>query len=197
MRYDADHKARTRARVIQEAARAIRVSGPQRVGVAEVMKRAGLTHGGFYAHFASKEDLVAQALGAMFADAAANFDRRVEGRTPREALVAYIRFYLSRSHRDARESGCPLPTLSAEAPRLEADARTRFGEGVGGLTRRLGVLLSDADLPDPEALASSVLSEMVGAVVLARATSDAAQSDAILLRTRTSLMRRLDLEPQT
>jgi AcrR family transcriptional regulator len=90
MRYDDNHKERTRARVLAEAAAAIRSKGAERVGVAEIMAGAGLTHGGFYAHFKSKDDLVAQAITHMFDASYAWFLRHTEGRDPADALSNYI-----------------------------------------------------------------------------------------------------------
>jgi TetR/AcrR family transcriptional repressor of nem operon len=118
MRYDSEHKQRTRERLLAEAAKAIRSEGPHKLGVAEVMAKAGLTHGGFYAHFASKDDLIAEAVGQMFTEAGARMVRRMgEGRSPAETLRSYVEFYLSAAHRDSRTSGCPVPFLSADAPR--------------------------------------------------------------------------------
>src|ERR1700754_2740159 len=107
MRYGEDHKEQTRARVLQEAAREIRAKGPDGIGVAAIMARAGLTHGGFYAHFKSKDALVAAALDTMFEDMRARFERRASDADPRTALRAYVDFYLSAMHRDARDRGCP------------------------------------------------------------------------------------------
>ena len=196
MRYDAEHKARTRAKVLEEAARAIRAEGPQNIGVAGVMSRAGLTHGGFYAHFGSKDALVAEAMAETFRDGAAMFERAISGRPPREALARYIDRYLSARHRDAPEAGCPLPALAGELSRLGPEARARFAEGVQRLTLRVQGLLEAADIGDAAAEASSVLSEMVGALSLARATPDPAQSEAILARSRAALRRRLGLDPE-
>ena len=98
MRYVAGHKDRTRARVLKEAARAIRVDGPHRIGVAGIMARAGLTHGGFYAHFASKDELVVAAMAQMFDEAVANFERVTGGKPPALALRSYVDFYLSVRH---------------------------------------------------------------------------------------------------
>src|SRR5271167_834435 len=123
MRYDADQKQRTHNQILAEAATAIRAKGPDRMVVAEVMSKAGLTHGGFYAHFASKDDLIAEAIGEMFRQAGGKFDRIAGELAPAEALATYIDFYLSAEHRDARSSGCPLPTLSADLPRLPDAAR--------------------------------------------------------------------------
>ena len=194
MRYDADHKQQTRERVLKAAAKALRAEGPHRIGVAAVMAEAGLTHGGFYAHFASKEDFIAAAVGQMFVEGRARLDRAVEGRTPAEGLAAYLDFYLSAAHRDTRTAGCPLPFLSADAPRLAAPSRERFAQGVADLTDRLAQVLAGLGHPDAGEIAGSMLSEMVGAVALARAEPDPARSDAILARTRAALQRRLGLE---
>lgn len=194
MRYDGEHKARTRARVLEEAGRQIRAEGPAAVGVAGVMARAGLTHGGFYAHFGSRDALVAKAVAETFRDGAALLDRALKGRPPREALARYIDLYLSPRHRDAPEAGCPLPSLAGDLPRLGAEARASFAAGVERLTARVRSLLEAAAVADAEALAPSVLSEMVGAMALARAVPDAQASDAILARSREALRRRLGLE---
>jgi AcrR family transcriptional regulator len=117
MRYDAEHKARTRTTLLAEAAKAIRSEGPHKVGVAEIMARAGLTHGGFYAHFESKDALIAAAIATMFKESLVAFERGTSGPGPARALDAYISTYLSERHRDARETGCPLAALAADVPR--------------------------------------------------------------------------------
>ena len=122
MRYGPEHKKETRARVLRQAARAIRAEGPHRIGIAEVMARAGLTHGGFYAHFASKDDLVAAAIAQMFEEALALLEGVTAAQPPKEALRAYIDLYLSPKHRDAKEAGCPMAVLSADLPRLTGPA---------------------------------------------------------------------------
>ena len=193
MRYDSEHKERTRARVLKEAAKAIRAEGPHRVGVAAMMAKAGLTHGGFYAHFASKDDLVVAAMSQMFDEASAKFDRLTAGKPPAAALRAYIDFYLSRQHRDARDTGCPLPSLSADLPRLGVAARRQFAAGLAGLTARVEGLLSALGWPDAEMLASSALAEMAGALSMARGVADPKQSDAILKASRNALKLRFGL----
>jgi TetR/AcrR family transcriptional regulator, transcriptional repressor for nem operon len=100
MRYDHNHKERTRARVLAEAAAAIKSKGVERVGVAEVMGGAGLIHGGFYAHFKSKDDLVAQAVTHMFDASYAWFLRQTEGREPADALSKYVDAHLATSRRE-------------------------------------------------------------------------------------------------
>ena len=180
MRYDADQKERTHRQILAEAANAIRTKGPDRVGVAEVMSKLGLTHGGFYAHFASKDDLVAQAITSMFEQGYANFLRRTEGLEPREALEAYVNWYLSQAHRDAPNRGCPLASVSGDLPRLPDAARSRYTEGVERLTAGIAKLIKKLGIKNAEALALSALAEMAGALALARATSDSERSDRML-----------------
>jgi TetR/AcrR family transcriptional repressor of nem operon len=194
MRYDAEHKQKTRERVLKEAAAAIRVEGPHRIAVAGVMAKAGLTHGGFYAHFASKEELIAAAIGQMFDEAADRFDRETGALDPARGLAAYINFYLSRTHRDTSGQGCPLPYLAADLPRLTPDARTRFAAGRAALAARTADLLARLGRPEPEMLADSVVAELVGALSLARAEPDLDRSDQILKSSRRMLKQRLGLE---
>ncbi len=193
MRYGEDHKEQTRARVLKEAAREIRAKGPGGIGVAAIMARAGLTHGGFYAHFKSKDALVAAALDAMFDDARARFERTAADADPRTALRSYVDFYLSAVHRDARDRGCPLPSLSGDLARGDADARIRFGQGVAGLTGRVAEKLRLIGYAEPERGAGSLVAELVGAVALARAVADSKQSDAILANAHASVVARFGL----
>jgi len=196
MRYDTEHKQKTRAMVLQAAAKSIRADGPDRVAVAGVMAEAGLTHGGFYAHFKSKDELVAAAIGQMFEDARARVEHETAGRGPAEGLVAYIDFYLSKRHRDARGQGCPMAALSSDLPRLAEPARDQFAAGVQGITASLGERLDALGHADAEAEARSVLAELIGALSLARVEPDAKRSEAILAASRSQLKRRLGLEPR-
>ena len=194
MRYDAEHKQKTRERVLKEAAKAIRAEGPHQVGVAGVMAKAGLTHGGFYAHFSSKDELVAAAIGQMFEESRGKLAETAEGQDPAQALGGYIDFYLSRGHRDTRTAGCPLPFLAADAPRLGDPARERFARGVAGLQAILAGQLARLGHAQAEEEAASMLAELVGAVSLARAEPDPTRSDAILARSKAALKRRFKLE---
>lgn len=194
MRYSPEHKQQTRERVLSEAAKAIRAEGPHQIGVAGVMARAGLTQGGFYAHFASKEDLVASAIDHMFDESARRWRRETEGKPPQAALGAYVDFYLSAAHRDSRSAGCPLPFLASDLPRLSDDARRRFAAGVSRLRAWIAGQFAAMERPDAEADASSMVSELVGALSLARAEPDPAASDAILERSSAAVKRRFGLE---
>lgn len=191
MRYDSEHKERTHRQILAEAASAIRTKGPDRVAVAEVMGKVGLTHGGFYAHFASKDELIAQALTFMLDQSYARFLARVEGLAPREALSTYLDFYLSSAHRDGPSRGCPLPTLSGELSRLPEAARVRFTEGVERFAHGIGKLLDKLGAANAQALASSAVAEMVGALALSRAVTEPRVSEEILRVSRESIKTRL------
>jgi TetR/AcrR family transcriptional repressor of nem operon len=193
VRYDADHKQKTREKVLKAAARAIRADGPHRVGVAGVMRNAGLTHGGFYAHFESKDDLVAAAIGQMFEQSRARFFSEVKDHPPARALDAYVEFYLSPRHRDARSSGCPIPALAADLPRLDRAARARFAEGVAALTGAVAGRIEQLGHTEPQTLARSVVAEMVGALSLARVEPDEQKSNQMLADSREMVKKRLGI----
>ena len=194
MRYDAEHKQKTRERVLKAAAKAIRAQGPHRIGVSGVMAKAGLTHGGFYAHFASKDEFVAEAIGQMFVESRQRVVKEMGELPPAQALAAYVDFYLSQTHRDARQTGCPLPFLSADAPRLTGLSQARFAQGVAELTRRIADQLEALGHAEALGEASSILAELVGALSLARAEPDPARSNAILTYSRDALRRRFHLD---
>jgi TetR/AcrR family transcriptional repressor of nem operon len=190
---DGTHKERTRARILDEAAQALRAGGTEGVSVAALMKRAGLTHGGFYAHFASRDDLVAHAVGRMFEDSGAMLERYLGDDPKGPELAALIDAYLSETALHLAERGCPLPALAGEAPRMPAAARARFERGVEAFRARLARALEGAGCADAEALAGSVLAEMVGAMTLARAGSDEPAALALLAASRRNLKDRLGL----
>ena len=192
MRYSSDHKAETRERVLKEAANEIRAKGPDNVAVSGIMARAGLTHGGFYAHFPSKDALVKEAIGTMFADARARSDKIDIDGDPRIVLRAYIDFYLSPAHRDGRDRGCPLPTLSGDFARSQPATRERFGKGVEAIAARLAIPLARLGYDDAESRA--LLAQLVGGVALARAVGDPALSDGLLADTHASIVARYGLE---
>lgn len=194
MRYNAEHKQKTRAKVLQVAAKAIRAEGPDRVGVAGVMAEAGLTHGGFYAHFRSKDELVTAAIEQMFEESRARIRHEMDGRGPAEGLAAYIDFYLSKRHRDARSAGCPMAALASDLPRLSEATREQFASGAQRLTHAIAEKLQALGHADAQAQAHSVVAELIGALSLARIEPDAACSDAILADSRQLLKQRLGLE---
>ena len=203
MRYEPDYKAKTREKVLGEAARTMRVEGVQGMGVAAVMAKAGLTHGAFYAHFASKDELIDETIKAMILEARGRFEAVTEGLAPADALRAYVTFYLSTRHRDNTASSCPLPWVATEVPRLGAPSRKRYGAAVAGLSELVATKLRALDRPHADAnadtdalsLASSIVAELIGALSLARAVAEKSQSDAILARSRAGILARLGLDP--
>ncbi len=192
MRYEPEHKTATRDRVLKAAAKSMRADGPHKLGVAAVMARAGLTHGGFYAHFSSRDALIKATVERLFEESRTRFAAETEGLPPREAFCRYVDFYLSAEHRDTRTAGCPLPFLTADAFRLPPDARAVFAAGVAGLETRLAGLLMSVGGDDAHDAAGSVLAELVGALSLARAEPDAERSQTILDRSRAALKTRFE-----
>jgi TetR/AcrR family transcriptional repressor of nem operon len=187
------HKERTRARILEEAASAMRESGPDGISVAALMKRAGLTHGGFYAHFASRDDLVAHAIDRMFEDSKAMLVRNLSSNAPADGLSKLIDHYLSDRARLAPDKTCPIPSLAGEAPRLPEAARGRFAAGIQRFQAAIADSLLALGHEEPEALAASVLAEMVGAMSLARSVDDEAAAQAMLAASRQRLKERLGL----
>ncbi len=192
MRYSETHKSETHDRLLKSAGRMLRAKGPDGFAVAELMKEAGLTHGGFYAHFKSKDALMAEALAAVFARAKDRYRRAVEGLPPRHALATYIDVYVSPSHRDNAGNGCPITALSSDMPRQSKKLRAVFDAGVKSLVDSLAGRIAAAGIEgDSETLSASVLSAMAGAVAVSRAVSDKNLSDEMLEAARASIKARL------
>jgi len=192
MRYRPEHKEESRRKVLAAAARAIREQGPNGVSVAAVMGEAGLTHGGFYAHFPSKSALIAQSIDFMFDEMTARLDEVMQGKPPREALAAYIDSYLSGVHCDTRNAGCPIAALGSEVPRLDAEARQAFARGMARRQQRIAGLLTGMGVADATRAARSMQSELLGALVSSRLVEDA-DRDAILNVSRQYLRERYEL----
>ncbi|WP_176598491.1 TetR/AcrR family transcriptional regulator [Sphingobium sp. 15-1] len=191
MRYPSEHKARTRERILTEASRAIRCQGIDKVAVANVMSAAGLTVGGFYAHFASKDDMVAHAIEHMFHERYERFLALLDIGDPRAALAKFFDGYLSMAHRGHPETGCPIPSLTSELGHLSEDSRERLTRGMGGLIDGMTRLLERAGCDDPEEAANAAFSEALGALVMARMTTDRKAAEKILQRARKSVKERL------
>lgn len=186
-------KARTRARILDEAAKAMRAQGTEGVAVAALMKRAGLTHGGFYAHFENRDDLVKHAVDRMFEDSSRMLHRWLSHEDAAEGLRALIDWYLSDAMRRSPDQGCPLPRLGGEVARMPPAAQARFRTGVEAFRAALQRALQAIGAPTPDRLASSVLAEMVGAMTLARALDDADAADTMLSAARAQLKLRIGL----
>lgn len=178
------HKAQTRARIIEAAARAFRERGVDQVGIADIMRDAGLTHGGFYAHFPNKDALVAEAAMRGLDDSRRAFVAAAAAARPEAPLREVIRRYVSRSHRDFPADGCATPALAAEIAREPAEVRTAFTEGLDEFVVALMDYLP-GETPEARRDAALVLiASMSGAVALSRAINDPTVSDRVLLATR-------------
>ena len=193
MRYAKTHKQETRDRVVKIAAKMMREKGPEGVGVADVMREADLTHGGFYAHFPSKEAFLTESLKHILMQAVEKRRELTEGLGPREALAAYVDYYVSAAHRDHPGNGCPIVALNSELPRQSKMFRTAFDEGVKRLIDWLAQLMAAAGMANSEKLAAATLSAMVGAVALSRALSDRDLSDALLKTANSGIKTQLGL----
>ncbi|MBI3678604.1 MAG: TetR/AcrR family transcriptional regulator [Proteobacteria bacterium] len=194
MRYSEAHKQETHQRLLNLAAKALREKGPDHLSVADVMKSAGLTHGGFYAHFKSKDAFLAETLQTIFDQASERMRRMVDGMPPRHALATYIDFYVSPAHRDGLARGCPVVALNSDLPRQSKQFRAAFDAGVQRMVRFLAAWVATTSAEEPEKLAASLLSAMAGAVALSRAVSDRKLSDDLLEATRSGIKARLGLD---
>lgn len=180
-RYEKGHKAETHRRIVDIAAQRFRAEGVDAVGVASLMSDAGLTHGGFYAHFASKEALVKEAVLAALASSPAYSE---DADAPLD-LPAFIDHYLSPAHRDKPGLGCAVATLAAELPRRMRATRTAFAKELNRLMTRIASALPDKGAPEERlALAYRLYGDMSGALQLARVAVDKALSERILKQAR-------------
>ncbi|MFO1091126.1 MAG: TetR family transcriptional regulator [Hyphomicrobiales bacterium] len=181
MRVSKEAAAATRNRIIGTASRLLRERGIEATSIADVMAAAGLTHGGFYKHFQSKDDLVAAAIEAAFAAQLARYDQRCDEQGPRAALEAYVADYLSPEHVAGAATGCPVAALGADAGRAPAAASTAMARGVESMIERyVNSLGSAADSAMERAAAIRRLAMMVGAVVVARGVGPGKLADEVI-----------------
>jgi TetR/AcrR family transcriptional regulator, transcriptional repressor for nem operon len=193
MRYTDTHKDDTRKALLKAAAAQLREKGPDRLSVAGVMKSAGLTHGGFYAHFKSKDALLTETLADAFARSRQRVQRLLEGLPPRHALATYIDFYVAPAHRDDPANGCPITALNSDMPRQTKKFRAAFETGLKELSHTMARRMEAAGVADADRLAPSILAAMAGAVALSRTISDKSLSDELLASTRAGIKARLGL----
>jgi TetR/AcrR family transcriptional repressor of nem operon len=186
-------KAETHERILREAAAAIRIDGADRASVSTIMSRAGLTVGGFYAHFSSKDDLLAKAVDYMFQDRYAAFLERLDDTDVATTLTRFIDTYLSMRHRDAVERGCPIPALAGEIGRLAEPVRDAFTRGIEALETAVEDLLARLGREDAAILSHSLIAEMTGSISLARAQPDVAKAESMLSASRDHVRERIGL----
>lgn len=185
VRYPSGHKEKTREQIVSAAARAFREEGVSGVSVPEVMGRAGLTHGGFYAHFRNKDELVAEACRSAMRESSGRLIETARKAPPPERLAAFIRAYASPAHRDDPGGGCVLPALTAELSRHDDSAvRAAFTEAFRESIVPLARALPEVDGADRETRALALMSGLAGAVMLSRAVDDPELSERILQSAR-------------
>lgn len=182
MGHSQEEKEKNHRQIVEIAARKMRESGTEGPGVAEIMKEAGLTHGGFYKHFASRDDLVAEAVEAAIAEGREGYEEvTAEADDP---LAAFVDWYVSSSHRDDPGSGCPVVALGADAARSDERVRAAYRGQVESYLAHMEELLGGEDA---RRRAISAVTSMVGALLISRAVDDKALSEEILAAVRSSV----------
>jgi TetR/AcrR family transcriptional regulator, transcriptional repressor for nem operon len=172
-------KEASHERIVGAAARAIRRSGYNGTGVADIMKEAGLTHGAFYAHFASREAMLAEAADCAGAQANAAAAKIISAVPPDQALKTLVETYLSKAHVDAIETGCPISALGSEMPRQSPEVRRAATLRIKEMIDLVARQLPDWGQPAAHERALAMVASMVGTLILARAVDDSALSDAL------------------
>jgi TetR/AcrR family transcriptional regulator, transcriptional repressor for nem operon len=172
-------KEATHERIVETAARAIRRSGYDGTGVAEIMKEAGLTHGGFYAHFDSRDGMLAEAADRAGADTVAFLTRVAAEVAPKKALEAMLRTYLSKEHVESAETGCAVAALGSEMPRQPANVRRAATRRIKEMIDLVARQSPDWGQPGAHERALVTVATALGALVLARAVDDPKLSDAV------------------
>jgi TetR/AcrR family transcriptional regulator, transcriptional repressor for nem operon len=189
------HKAATHERIVEVAARAIRRNGYAGVGVADVMKEAGLTHGGFYAHFESRDALLVEALERASQESVEIVTRLAQEQAAKgmSAFRSFVEAYLAEWQLGSPDSGCPVAALGCEMPRQSQIVREASAVRVQRLIA--GVR---ATLPKTHRAAASVIAgTLVGSLQLARALGNNAEGRAVLSTARNSLIRQYDVAPES
>lgn len=174
-----NRKEATHDRIVEAASRAIRRSGYGGTGVADIMKDAGLTHGGFYAHFTSREAMLAEAADRAGAESVATLTRAAATVPPPQALQAMLEMYLSKGHVESMEIGCPVAALGSEMPRQAPEVRRAATSRIKEMIDLVARQSPDWGQPGAHERALVTVSTMIGALLLARAVDEPRLSDAI------------------
>jgi TetR/AcrR family transcriptional regulator, transcriptional repressor for nem operon len=186
MKVSREQAAENRERIVQVAAKLFRERGFDGIGVADLMKSAGLTHGGFYGHFTSKEDLAAEACKRALDESLETWSAAIET-APGEAFSKIVNSYLSEDHRDGPGNGCLVAALGSDLGRQAPPIRRVATEGIRALVGQLMRLVPEKSKSARRRKALSDLATMVGAVTIARAADDPELSKAVLDAVASSL----------
>ena len=188
MRYSPEHKSSTRERILAAAESLFRKQGFQGASVERVMRAAGLTVGGFYAHFASKETLLAESLRAFLQKSGAAWVAGLEELKGQEYLSHFVRRYLNRQRRDDPQTRCMMPALLSDLTRATPEVQATLAEGLDALAREVQAHLEDEQDVTARQKALATIALCFGAMILARATASQPFSDELLQAAR-ALMR--------
>jgi TetR/AcrR family transcriptional regulator, transcriptional repressor for nem operon len=186
MKVSREQAVKHRARILDVATKRFCEHGFDGIGVADLMQQAGFTHGGFYGHFSSKEELMAQACTRAFAEKAALWqeERELDVDRPLASLATY---YLTAAHRDDPGSGCPMAALAIDVSRQAPPVRRAFTEGLRQLVELLTAKLPGRSQAAKRRSALAAWATLVGALILARAVDDPDLSDEMLHAVSASL----------
>lgn len=190
MRYSKEHKQETRARIVRKASVRLREKGAHGVGVADLMKEAGLTHGGFYAHFDSREALLIEAF-AYAMDRSMAYWRKTTAETPADKrLATIVDSYLTTLHRDDPGRGCAVPALAAEIVRESPKARKAFAAKLEQMIDLIADQIPDLPRKAARKQAAATLATMMGTLVLSRIAGSGEFSEEILAAGREAALAR-------
>lgn len=183
----------TYKQILLATARVLNEFGPDQVSLARIMSSVGMTNGGFYLYFESKEDLMLSALDHMVSQSEKRFHFFAKGVSPKEALNGYSAFYLSMEHVRDFGAGCYYPSLSRDIGRMSPIARARVWSGITKIKDSVAALLKNNGMPPNLVIpaASSIFAEMVGAVTLARASISSSEAQEILERSHYAIHQRV------
>lgn len=187
MRYPPDHREKTRQRILDAASVVFRAQGFQGASVDDVMAEAGLTAGGFYAHFRSKDELFAETFLRTLQQGRVLQGKEDEHLSGAARLLAIVRKYLSTAHGRLIDQGCPMPPLLADLPRGPARSRRDFQQFLGQVLDSLTVLVEGRGPQESEQAATAIVAMLVGGISLARAVDDPAAAERILSACRTQI----------
>lgn len=191
MRYSKEHKQETHARIVKKASVRLREKGAHGIGVADLMKDAGLTHGGFYAHFDSREALVIEAFGYAMDRATERWRKLAEQTPPEKRLATIVESYLTPVHRDDPGHGCAIPALSAEIARENPKTRKAFAAKLEQMIEMIAEQMPDLPRKIARKQAMASLATMMGTLVLARVAGSGEFSDDILDAGREAVLDRV------
>jgi TetR/AcrR family transcriptional regulator, transcriptional repressor for nem operon len=180
MRYSREHKLETHARIVKKASVRLREKGAHGIGVADLMKEAGLTHGGFYAHFDSREALVIEAFAHAMDRSTERWRKLAEQTAPEKRLAAIVDSYLTSIHRDDPGHGCAIPTLGAEIAREGPKTRKAFAAKLEQMIDMLAAQIPDVPPKAARKQAMAAIATMMGTLVLSRVAGNGEFSDEIL-----------------